>query len=73
VLAEALSPPYVPPDVASIDQEVVGSLGPHIRRVRPDSLGLGIMRERIEAIGAMPRIGSRPGRRTTVTVVCPRE
>ncbi len=37
--------------------------------VPPDSLGLGIMRERAEAIGANLRIKSEPGEGTEVTVV----
>ncbi len=37
--------------------------------VPPDCLGLGIMRERAEAIGADIEIDSRPGQGTRVTVV----
>jgi signal transduction histidine kinase len=39
-----------------------------VDRVPPDHLGLGIMRERAEAIGAELRIDSQPGRGTQVTV-----
>lgn len=38
-------------------------------RTRPDSMGLRIMRERSEEIGATVGIASAPGRGTTVTVV----
>ncbi len=39
----------------------------------PDRLGLGIMRERAEAIGAELRIDSRAGRGTRITLVWPRD
>ncbi|MHB1415735.1 MAG: cache domain-containing protein [Chloroflexota bacterium] len=39
------------------------------RLVPPDHLGLGIMRERAEAITATLRVASQPGSGTTVTVV----
>jgi signal transduction histidine kinase len=39
-----------------------------VDRVPPDHLGLGIMRERAEAIGAALTIDSQPGRGTQVTV-----
>jgi signal transduction histidine kinase len=39
-----------------------------VERARPDSLGVGIMRERIDAIGATLRIESEPGRGTRVGV-----
>jgi two-component system nitrate/nitrite sensor histidine kinase NarX len=41
-----------------------------VNRVPPDHLGLGIMRERAEAIGAELRILSQPGRGTKVAVTC---
>jgi len=37
--------------------------------IAPESLGLGIMRERAEAIGASLRLESRPGEGTEVVVV----
>ena len=37
--------------------------------VSPEHLGLGIMRERAEAVGAQLGIGSQTGRGTQVTVV----
>jgi signal transduction histidine kinase len=44
-----------------------------VNRVPPDHLGLGIMHERAEAIGAKLRILSQPDRGTQVTVTCCRE
>jgi signal transduction histidine kinase len=41
--------------------------------LQPDQLGLGIMRERAETIGAELGIESRPGRGTRVTLIWPRE
>jgi len=41
--------------------------------LEPDQLGLGIMRERAEMIGAELRIESRSGRGTRLTLVWPRE
>ena len=40
-----------------------------LNSVSPDRLGLGIIHERAQAIGADLRIESRPGAGTTVTVV----
>ena len=48
-------------------------LGFDPRDPEPDQLGLGIMRERAEMIGAELKIESRPGRGTRVTLVWPRE
>ncbi len=39
--------------------------------IPPDRLGLGIIRERVHAVGATLRIESQPGRGTQVTVVWP--
>jgi signal transduction histidine kinase len=39
-----------------------------VHRVPPDRLGLGIMRERAEVIGAKLRVESQPGHGTQVTV-----
>ena len=36
--------------------------------IRPDRLGLSIMRERVQVIGAKLTINSQPGRNTEVTV-----
>jgi len=43
--------------------------GFNLESIPPESLGLGIMRERAEAIGATLAIGSEVGRGTEVTVV----
>jgi signal transduction histidine kinase len=41
--------------------------------VSPEHLGLSIMRERAEAVGAQLRIDSQPGRGARLTVVWPRD
>jgi signal transduction histidine kinase len=76
-------PPVSPSDVAggtqtgAVEEEQLGTVelcvkddgrGFDVDRVPPDHLGLGIMRERAEAIGAELRIGSQPGHGTQVIV-----
>lgn len=55
------------PDRASLSVRDDGR-GFHLEDVLPDRVGMGIMRERAEGIGATFRIESRPGEGTQVTV-----
>jgi signal transduction histidine kinase len=75
----SVSPSYVAGSTrrGSVEEEQLGTVklcikddgcGFDVDRVPPDRLGLGIMRERAEAIGAELRIESQPGRGTQVLV-----